>query len=125
MSLGMGALTRSCSIHAFIRIGVSTGSAPSSWRSRPTPPRLPAAPCSTSTSAMSWRRSTSRPAASSRRSLALSVWSSLFHLHHRAVLERHTPVHAGGDVHVVGGDDHGKAGGAHELGERIEHVVGG
>ena len=26
---------------------------------------------------------------------------------------------------IVGGDDHGEAGGAHELGQRLEHMLGG
>jgi hypothetical protein len=46
-------------------------------------------------------------------------------LDHQPVLNGHAPVHARRDVHVVGGDDHGEAGGLHQLGERGEHVLGG
>ena len=39
--------------------------------------------------------------------------------------ERDAAIHAGRDVHVVGGDEHREAGGAHELRERREDVLGG
>ena len=41
------------------------------------------------------------------------------------VPKRHAAVHARGDVHVVGRDDDGEPGGAHQLGQRVEHVLGG
>ena len=49
----------------------------------------------------------------------------LIQLHHQPVLDGDAPVHARGDVHVVGGDDDREAGGLHQLGERGEHVLGG
>ena len=30
-----------------------------------------------------------------------------------------------GDIHIVGGDDDGEPGGAHQLRQRVEHVLGG
>ena len=58
--------------------------------------------------------STAQP--STRRSL---------HLHHPPVVQRHAAVHARGELHVVGGDHGGEARGAHELRQRLEHVLGG
>ena len=50
---------------------------------------------------------------------------ALLQFHHVSVLERHAAVHAAGELHVVGRDQRGEAGGAHELRQRVEHVVGG
>ena len=47
------------------------------------------------------------------------------HLDDLAVPQGHPPVHAGRQVHVVGGDDGGEAGGPHELRQRAEHMLGG
>src|SRR5262245_40799905 len=49
----------------------------------------------------------------------------LLRLHDDAVLECYAAVHAGGDVHVVGGADHRQARGAHQLRERAEHPLRG
>jgi hypothetical protein len=45
-------------------------------------------------------------------------------LYHLPLAPRHPPVHAG-EFHVVGGNDGGQPRGAHQLGERREHMVGG
>ena len=44
-------------------------------------------------------------------------------LHHQPIAQRDPPVHAAGDIHVVGRAEHGEAGRAHELGERLEHLI--
>src|SRR5450755_2747606 len=49
----------------------------------------------------------------------------LLHLHQLAVAQRHPSVHARREIHVVGGDDGGEAGGAHQLGQRGEHPLRG
>ena len=49
----------------------------------------------------------------------------LAHLHDQSVADGDAAVHAGRDVHVVGGDHHGQAGGSHELRQGVEHVLGG
>ena len=51
--------------------------------------------------------------------------SARLELHHLPFLEGHLPVHALGELQVVGGDDGGEAGGAYQLGECVEHAVGG
>src|ERR1051326_7770224 len=49
----------------------------------------------------------------------------LFHLHHLAVAQGDAPVHAARQFHIVGGDDGGEAGRAHQLRERAKHMVRG
>src|SRR5215831_7785838 len=44
-------------------------------------------------------------------------------LHHLPIAQRDAPVHPAGDLHVVGGAQHGEAGGTHQLGERLEHML--
>src|ERR1043166_8019266 len=47
-----------------------------------------------------------------------------FALDHLAIAQGAPPVHAARQIHVVGRDDGGKPGRAHELRERAEHVLG-
>ena len=47
------------------------------------------------------------------------------HLDDLAVLQRDAAVHARRELHVVGGDQRREAGGAHQLRQRVEHMVGG
>src|ERR1043166_4691326 len=47
------------------------------------------------------------------------------HLYHLTVAQGDAAVHALRQIHVVGGDDGGEAGRAHQLRERAEHVIRG
>src|ERR1041385_8358724 len=46
------------------------------------------------------------------------------YFHNATALERHPTVHPLRQFHVVRGDHGGEAGGAHQLGERVEDVTG-
>ena len=51
--------------------------------------------------------------------------NALRQLHHQPIPDRHAPVHAGGEVHVVGGDEGGELGGADDGHQSLEDAAGG
>src|SRR5262245_30710487 len=52
-------------------------------------------------------------------------WPGLRHLHDLALAQSHAAVHAGREIHVVGGNDVGQAGGFYELRQSAEDVFRG